>query len=222
MTAITLNLLAEEQLAQQERARDPLKGFIAIGIGVIAVVVALGGMFSAMAVQKRGDLAAIEARWAQIDDEGSEAGEFQKIKSLADDIVAINRSRALIAPQLAMVKEIVPPTIQLAQLDLALSQESGGGDASGEQAASGKKPARPKSSERLILRMDGRAVSSRPELEVDKFLQTLRTDARFSAAVEDIQLRSIARVSQETDKTGNTLPTANFVIECRYKAKESK
>lgn len=222
MIAITINLLAEEQQAQQERARDPLKAFIAIGIAIIAVVVAIGGAFSALVVQRRGDLAAVEAQWAQMDDEGSEASEFQKVKSFADDIVTINRSRALIAPQLAMVKDIVPPTIQLAQLDLALSQESGGGDASGEQAASGKKPARPKSSERLILRMDGKAISSRPELEVDKFLQTLRDDARFSAAVEDIQLRSIARVSLETDKSGKALPTANFVIECRYKAKVSK
>ena len=47
MTAITLNLLAEEQLAQEARARDPVKLFIAVGLGVLTMVVALGGMLSA-------------------------------------------------------------------------------------------------------------------------------------------------------------------------------
>ena len=42
MMTITLNLLAEEQLAQEARARDPVKLFIAVGLGILTLAVALG------------------------------------------------------------------------------------------------------------------------------------------------------------------------------------
>ena len=70
------------------------------------------------------------------------------------------------------------------------------------------------------MRMDGVASSSRPELEVDQFLKALRSNARFSALVEDIQLRSISRMS--SDKAGQTITGASFVIECWYKGKAAK
>jgi hypothetical protein len=41
---ITLNLLAEEQLAQEARARDPVKLFVVVGLGILTIAVALGGM----------------------------------------------------------------------------------------------------------------------------------------------------------------------------------
>jgi hypothetical protein len=221
MTAITLNLLADEQRAQHERARDPLKLFIAGGIAVAALLVGLGGILSVFAGQKRSELHGLEARLDKMGDAGGAAGEFQKLKSLADEILAINRSRILMAPNLAIAKDIVPPTIQMARLEFTLAEETASAPVSEEQASGGK-TARPKQVERLVLRMEGKATSSRPELEVDKFLQTLRSDARFSAVVEDIQLRSIARSSTEADKAATALPTASFVIECRYKAKETR
>ena len=56
---------------------------------------------------------------------------------------------------------------------------------------------------------------------MDRFLQSLRSDARFSALVEDIQLRSIGRVA-ETDKAGATRDAASFSIECWFKEKSTK
>ncbi|MGO9443702.1 MAG: hypothetical protein ACLPXB_02875, partial [Thiobacillaceae bacterium] len=63
MTAITLNLLAEEQLAQEARARDPVKLFIAVGLGVLTMVVALGGVLSAVVIQKRSELGGLQSKW---------------------------------------------------------------------------------------------------------------------------------------------------------------
>jgi hypothetical protein len=59
-------------------------------------------------------------------------------------------------------------------------------------------------------------------LEVDQFITTLRADARFSAAVEDIQLRSISRVSRDSDKTGGAPAAASFVIECWFRDNVAK
>jgi len=221
-TAITLNLLAEEQLAQEARARDPVKLFTAVGLGVLTVAVAWGGILSAVLMQKQTELQGLEAQWKKVNDVGAGESEFQRTSAAADEIITLNHSRVLMAPQLAMVKDLIPPSVQLSQLGFALSMETtesgtGGG---GEEGTESKHPSRPKRVERLVMRMEGVASSSRPELEVDQFLKALRSDARFSALVEDIQLRSISRMS--SDKAGQTITGASFVIECWYKGKAAK
>jgi hypothetical protein len=220
MTAITLNLLAEEQQAQEARARDPVKVSVAIGVCVLALVVALGGMFAAWASQKQTEMQGLRERWQKLDAADAGAGEFQQIQSLANEILALNRSRVLTAPQLALVKDVVPATVQLSRIDFMMVTEEVR-QTTGEETA-GAKRQRPKSVERLVLRLEGKAVSNRPELEVDRFLQTLRGDTQFAAVVEDIELRSISRTASETDAASGALPAAGFVVECQYKARSEK
>ena len=221
MTAITLNLLAEEQQAQAARAHDPLKLVIAICLSVLTVAVACGSTLSAIRSQKLMELRGLEARWDKMNSTGGEEGEFQRIHDLAEEIVTLNHSRLLMAPQLAMVKEIIPTTVQLSQFSFSTVVETPDTNAGGEDTA-GRKRARPQPIEHLMLRMEGIASSSRPELEVDRFLQTLRNNERFSAVVDDIQLRSISRESIDSGKGGRALLAAHFVIECRYKEKGKK
>ncbi len=218
MTAITLNLLAEEQQAQEQRAHDPVKLIFAVGLGVAALVAALGAVMGILAGRTAAELQALEARWNELESVGAGEGEFQATKRLADDLLACNRSRQLCAPQLALLKDIVPETVQLSRFDLVIVTETAAVETNPDEEMTGK-PARPKRTERLTLRLDGKVVALRPELEVDKFLQTLRTDERFSAMVTDIQLRSIARVTGEGATPGSTVNSAVFVIECRYKEK---
>jgi hypothetical protein len=222
MIAITLNLLAEEQRAQEARARDPVKLFVAIGLAALTVVVAAGATLSAMLMQKRSELQGLEAEWSTLNSGGAEEGAFQQASAQAEEIVALNRSRILFAPQLALVKDVIPPSIQLSQIGFAVSKEASEANSGGEDDTGGKRVSHRKSSERLVLRLEGVASSSRPELEVDQFMNTLRTDAHFSAVVDDIQLRSISRVSGDSDKTGAAPSAARFVIECWYKDNVTK
>ena len=218
-TAITLNLLAEEQMAQEARARDPVKLFTAIGLGAVALAVAWGGILSAILMQKTVELHGLESEWKKTNVLGPEESEFQRLSSGADEIMTLNRGRVLMAPQLALVKDLIPTSVQLSHVNLAISvetTEAGGGD----EGAESKHPSRPKRVERLVLRLEGLALSSRPELEVDGFLKSLRSNARFSALVEDIQLRSISRVYG--DKANQVITGANFVIECWYRERVAK
>ena len=221
MTAITLNLLAEEQQAQVERARDPIKLFTAVGLAALTLVVAWGGALSVMLMQRRAELQGLESKWKQMNDGGQGEADFQKDIDFAAQVVAMNHTRVLVAPQLAMVKDLIPSSIQLGRIAFAVSVESLGGDSSGEDGGESKHPARPKQSKRLVLQLEGVASSTRPELEVDQFLKSLRGDARFGELVEDIQLRSIARTS-DGDKNFHGLPTVTFLIECWYKEKAKK
>ena len=219
MIAITLNLLAEEQQAQVERARDPIKLFIAVGLAVLTVAVTWGGTLSAILAQRRVELQGLEARWKKMNDVGQGEGDYQKDSDFAAEIVAVNRSRVVVAPQLAMVKDLIPSSVQLTHINFALATETTGGDSGGEE---GKHPARPKQSKHLVLQLEGIASSTRPELEVDQFLKSLRSDARFGALVDDIQLRSIARTTSDADKASGAVPAVNFTIECWYKEKVKK
>jgi hypothetical protein len=221
MTAITLNLLAEEQRAQEARARDPIKLFVAIGLTAVTVAVGMGATLSAMLMQKRSELQGLEAEWNSLNSGGAEEDEFHQASALADEIIALNHSRILFAPQLALLKDVIPASIELSQINFALSKETTANSGS-EGDSGGKRASHRKGTERLVLRLDGVASSSRPELEVDQFITTLRADARFSAAVEDIQLRSISRVSRDSDKTGGAPVAANFVIECWYRDNVAK
>jgi len=217
MTAITLNLLAEEQQAQEARARDPIKVFTAIGLSVLTVAVAWGGTLSAILMQRRSELQGLEARWNKMNSVGAAEGEFQKLNTFAEETLAENHSRILIAPQLALVKDLILPSIQLRQLGFAVSVETSGANGGGGETTDGKHAKHEKRTEQLVLRLEGTASSSQPELEVDRFLKALRSDKRFGPLVEDIQLRSISRTGREGDKAEHAQPAANFVIECWYK-----
>jgi hypothetical protein len=186
------------------------------------LVVAWGGALSVMLMQRRAELQGLESKWKQMNDGGQGEADFQKDIDFAAKVVAMNHSRVLVAPQLAMVKDLIPSSIQLARIAFAVSVESLGGDSGGgEEGGESKHPARPKQSKRLVLQLEGVASSARPELEVDQFLKSLRGDARFGELVEDIQLRSIARTS-DGDKAVHGLPTVTFLIECWYKEKAKK
>ena len=221
MTAITLNLLAEEKLAQEARARDPVKLVIAIGLGVLAVMVASGTVLSAVLAQKRSQLGGLQSKWDKLNSGDAQESDFQKLNKFAEEIVAVNHSRILIAPQIALVKDVVIPSVQLTEIDFALSVDNPVSDGAAEDGGDASHKGHPKKVQRLVLRLDGKAFNSEPELEVDRFLKVLRNDVRFGQLVEDIQLRSIGHVI-ETDKAGTSKDGASFSIECWYKEKATK
>lgn len=224
MIAITLNLLAEEQQAQVERARDPIKLFTVVGLTILTVAVAWGGTLSAILSQRHAELQGLEARWKKMNDVGQGEGDYQKDNAFAAEAAAMNQSRVVVAPQLAMVKDLIPPSVELTHISFALATETTGGDSGGDEGSEGKRhAARPKQSQHLVLQLEGLASSARPELEVDQFLKSLRSDTRFGALVDDIQLRSIARSTSDSDKAGSAVvPAVNFTIECWYKEQVKK
>lgn len=218
MTAITLNLLAEEQLAQQERSRDPFKVALAVAIGVVALSV-VAGMAITMAAETRGGKVTTldgQLRTVQTPALLAEEAAVAQWRKNAEQILAVNQNRYLYAPQLALVKDLVPANVQLNRLQYSVATQVL--EAPADPAS--QRPARPKVVERLTLRLDGKACSARPELDVDEFIKILRGQSAFSANIEQIQLRSIARGPVTADAKVADLPTAFFVIECTYQERQ--
>ena len=178
-----------------------------------------------IAGQKRIEAALLRAHYESLSsvEATDSAAVFKSAKSFADDIVAINHMRPLYARQLALIKDLVPDSIQLARMDFkmvveahdpgAQGQSAGGDDGTPEQP---KHRAAPKNTAHLLLQLEGKAVSRRPEIEVDGFLDKLRTDANMKERIKQVQLRSISRsISGGSDD--KALPSAVFVIDCQYK-----
>jgi hypothetical protein len=229
VTAITLNLLAEEQLAEQAEARDPFKMALAVGIGLFALTILTGTMLAYFAEKKKTEASALQAKWDNLAAaQGAVAGsDFKSLKAQAEEIAAMNSSRQLFAQQMALIKDMVPESLQLNRIDLTMNVElqeapaptaDTGGD---ETNAKRARVARPKNVEHLALVLTGRAINSRPELEVDQFIRTLRNYPTFAPLIKDAKLRSIARTGGVSlDVAASGPPMADFVIECQYKERK--
>jgi hypothetical protein len=226
MNFIIINLLAEEQQAEQERARDPVKIAIAVGMSALTLVTAVSTTLWVLAVNYRAEAGKLQREWQQLEAQQTkgESGSFLAVKGMADDLIELNRSRPLYAPQLALIQDLIPDSIQLTHLNLAATvevQEQTGtpSDESGEGKP--KRPSRPKTVEHMILCLEGKAISTRPKLEATAFRQMLETNAAFRAYVNKVELRSISSgVITDDGGVAGEPSSAQFVIVCQYKERQ--
>jgi len=218
---IIINLLVEEEQAERARGRDPVKLLIVIGTGLLAVVLAVGGVLSGLARRSGAALNNLEQQWqelAKLQTSGS-VGTYRVLNQWTDDLLAINQSRRLCAPQLALIKDLVPDFMQLTRLSLvttAVTRPPTGPPA--EAAGVGKTQITqgpPPAAQLLTLQLEGKVVSVRPEEAVAIFRQNLETNATFGAQIHQVQLRSYGRISGPTERGGSIV--GQFVIECQYK-----
>lgn len=223
MTAITLNLLAEEQQAEQANARDPVKTALAIGLSLVSLAMILGTIFWSVASDRRIQAGILQDHWDRIvaAQQATGADSYEAVSAAAGEIYTLNRTRMLSAPQIALVKDMIPKSVQLSRVTMQIVTETlDQGPAAPDEPEKGSKVKRAaprKAVERFALVMDGRAFSSRPEIEVDNFLNALRNYPAFRDQVKSIQLRSIARTEAANGDGASAGPFASFVIDCQYK-----
>jgi len=225
VTAIAINLLVEEQLNQQAKARDPLKIAIAIGMGLLAITVSIGVILGHLVEQEKQAVGTLQAKWAsmQATQSGVSGSDTKALQVVASDYLSINQARTVYGPQMALIKEVIPDSIQLTQARFAMVTEVSTArpapePVTGESNAKAARLAIPKSTERMDLLLDGWIVCARPEIEIDLFIKSLRTHSAFGKLLKDVRLRSISRAG--TDGSTTASPSATFVIDCIYK--ESK
>ena len=126
MKLIIINLLAEEEQAEQARARDPVKILAALSMGLLAMVVAIGGVLAGVALRSGVALNEVERQLQTLEKQQTRGtiGAYRSLKQWTDDLLEINQSRQLYAPQLALIKNLVPDFIQLTRLSLATRRQS--------------------------------------------------------------------------------------------------
>ena len=219
MRLIYINLLAEVEQAEQARARDPIKLLIAISVWLLAAVVAVGGILSGLALRSNAELKDMEHQWQEYTKQevNSNVVTYRALKQWADDILEINHSRRLCAPQLALIKDLVPNYIQLLRLSLVTTDIPPSAppplDSEGDKTKTMHHTPIPV--QLVILQLEGKVISVRPEEDVAKFRRILETDPKFSAQIRQVQLRSYGRIASPAERGGAA--TGQFVIDCQYK-----
>jgi len=215
LTPLTLNLLAEEQQAEAASARDPVKFAIVISILILLITASVGVWMMMRAEQKRAEADRLQKRWDEMTTKQS-GGTFRSLKLFAEDLVSIHQRRMLLAPQLARIKDLMPDSIFMGRMGLRMNTEVTTVRAPAPAEGDAPRATRSQTVEWLLLRLEGTAIGARPEIDVDDFLQTLRTDPVLSNQVREVSLRSTGRTPPGTGPKPKTL-MAQFVIECLYK-----
>ena len=221
MHLVFINLLAEAEQAEQARAHDPVKLLIAISVWLLAVVVAVGGMLFGLAVRSNAEMKVMEQQWQAVTKQqaNSSAVAYQSLKQWADDILTINHSRRLCAPQLALIKDLVPSQIQLLRLSLITTDAAPpppgplARDPEGAKTKTGQHAPAPV--QLVILQLEGKVISARPEDDVANFRRILETHPKFGAQIRQVQLRSYGRIASPAERGGTAI--GQFVIDCQYK-----
>ena len=219
MKLIIINLLAEEEQAEQARARDPVKILAALSMGLLAMVVAIGGVLAGVALRSGVALNEVERQLQTLEKQQTSGtiGAYRSLKQWTDDLLEINQSRQLYAPQLALIKNLVPDFIQLTRLSLVTTVVAHPPVA--PPAATNIKAQlaqrSPPTTQVLTLQLEGKVISARPEEDVANFRRALETDATLSAQIQQVQLRSFGRMTGQSERNGSVV--GQFVIECLYK-----
>jgi hypothetical protein len=206
--------LTEERQAEQANARDPVKFTIVGAVVVVGLTIGVGVLLMMSAGRKQAAARELEGQWQKLTASPT-AGSYRQLKKLSDDLVGIHQKRILLAPQIARIKDLIPPTIHLTQMAFKLSLETSAAGFSpigGSQGSSKSQPA-----ERLALRLEGGAVGARPRIEVAAFLQAMRTDSVLSNMLQEVTLRSVGDAPVTVNGKAAQEIMAQFVIECLYK-----
>lgn len=225
MRPIIINLLAEEELAEQARARDPIKLAIAISTTVLALVVAIGGIFSGLAMRSRLTVKIAESQLHELEKQQTSGivGAYLALKQWTDDLLEINQTRRLNAPQLALLKDIIPDYIQVLRLNLStvsVARAPAAPPTEGMDDVKAKIAARAApATQTVILVIEGKIISLRPEDDLANFRRILETDPMFGPQIQQVKLRSYGRISGATER--GAMVTGQFVLECQFKEQHS-
>lgn len=221
---IRLNLLAEAQVAEDLRRRDPVKRAIWLGALVIAVMFAWSSYLQLRTTLANSDVSRLEG---QIN---SRTNEYRTVldgmNKIADISYKLGELRRLSANRLlqgTLLNALQKTTVDDVQL-LRLSVDQTYASVEGTKARTNAdnaviKGRPPTTTERTVVNLEGIDSSANPGDQVSRFKAVLATNAYFKdmlAGTNPISLKSLSPL-QVSPVTGK--PCVMFTLECRYPEK---
>ena len=198
--ALYLNLYHEIQNQKLKRQRDPLK--IAI-MGLVLVAVGLVGWYffrresvNALTNQANQVLADLKKYDPQAAVALKEHDTYQENIKLSDAIIHKMENRFYWAPLLQQIVQVVPPEVQIIDLDAVLS---------------------PDGLKKVTLNVNGMATGDQPRAVAEDFrvaLQNKLTAAQYRQPTAIF--RSLDDGIESVQYQGKSMPTVNFVIDVTF------
>ena len=208
---IKINLLAEEQVAEELRRKDPLKRAIVIAGVLVALVIGYAGM---SIVRTKGMVAQAESAEAAYDEIKAKEFALRDLRAfsgqLERNLDSLNRlatNRFLMAPVLNELQYCVLDGIRLTQFQMV--QNYSYVEAIKARDDIGQKAVPPKSIEHKLFRIEAEDTN-------EKFNEFMaRIGQRFEGQLRKREGVSLQSRSDPIDK-GDGKPFRAIVIECRY------
>jgi len=216
---IRINLLAEAQIAEDLRRRDPAKRVIFAG----ALLVALALVWSSSLMLKE-MLAKNSLNQVQSDIQ-NRTNEYDRVllstknitdaKSKLEDLQKLNAARFLQGSLLNALQQATVPGVQLTRLrvDQTYVYTEGTKSQTNRFGVVAGRP--PIVTEMVVVTLDARDASANPGDQVNKFNDAVAQKSYFQAMLD--KTNGVRLASLSAPQTGSDgKPYVSFTLECRY------
>ena len=223
---IHINLLAEDQAAEEMRRKDPVKRAIWVGGFLVFLVLLWGLTIFLKTIISKAELSSSEGRWKsmekttkQVDNNRKQIVEVEKKLSALTQFTT-NRflwANALDALQQAVVENVHLNRVK-AEQSYAVAEAVK--PPPGTPASAAKSSGGGGAVERIILRLDGRDYSPRAAEQVPRYKEALATAPFFQANLQKTNSMLLTSLSApQADRKG---PFVVFGLQLNFQEKERR
>jgi hypothetical protein len=220
---IRLNLLAEDQAAEELRRRDPVKRAIWVAGLLVSVMLVWSGWLQFRTMRFHAKLNAVEKNISSRTNEFQQVLDFQnKSVEIESKLAALHQlatNRFLNGTMLNALQQTTTENVQLLRLKMeqiyVLTEEVKKKTTESGRTISGR-PAT--ITEKLALILEARDSSPNPGDEVNRFKEKIASHSYFQGALgktNEVRLTTLSPPQSQPDGK----PFVQFTLECRYPEK---
>ena len=214
---IKINLLAEAQIAEDLRRRDPVKRAIITGSFLVVLALVWSSSVQLKVVIKKSELNQLQARIQARTNEWQAVVDSQKkisdMRAKLESLQKLSSARFLQGNLLNGLQQLNFDGVQLASLSVNQSYFKEAGTA-GSTSSGHATPGRPAATtEKIVIMLDARDVSSSPGDQVNKFKENVSSQDYFKSIISKtngVQLTSLSPLQTGPDGRAFEL----FTLEC--------
>jgi hypothetical protein len=216
---IRINLLAEAQLAEDLRRRDPAKRVLFAGALLVAVALVWSSSLLLKEMLAKKDLGLVQSEIT------TRTNEYDRVllntKQMADaqgklaELQRLTAARFLQGNLLNALQHATVPGVQLIRLrvDQTFAYAEGTKSQTNRFGVVAGRP--PMVTEKVLVTLDAKDSSTNPGDQVNKFSDALAQEAFFKAMLDKTNGVRLASISQpQTGPDGK--PYVLFTVECRF------
>jgi len=221
---IRINLLAEDQAAEEMRRQDPVKRAIALASFLVALVLMWSGWLQVKLGYAAHEQAKYEGQWAKLEkDFTTVTANLQKTAEIESKLSALHQletNRFLWGMPLSALQHVMIGNIQVTRIKT--SQSYALTDEVKPKTDDGKttpgKP--PTSTEKILLTITAKDFGSPPGLQVNPFKESIAAFPYFKEhlkRVDGVHLTELS--SPQTDPAEPSKPFVILTLDCIYPEK---
>jgi hypothetical protein len=218
---IRINLLAEAQVAEELRRRDPAKRVIFAGALLVAVALVWSSSLLLKEVLAKKDLALVQ------NETQTRTNEYDRIllntkrtadaQNKLDDLNKLSAARFLQGGLLNALQHATAPGVQLTRLRVAQEYSNTEGTKSQTNQFGVVAGRPPIVTEKIVVTLDAKDSSANPGDQVNKFNDAVAQQSYFQTMLD--KTNGVRLASLSAPQTGpDGKPYVSFTLECRYPA----